>query len=228
MLSNQPGIFAEQYRRMNIARPSTTGTPMSQTAIPLPRGASSVLADVIPTVRERTMLLVMAGALLTAAASQVKIPLGFTPVPVNLATFSAVLVGGALGARRGAASMGLFLICGIVGFPFFTGANSGWAYFTGATGGYLLAYPLMAVIVGVAAQHGRDRHVPAFIVAVVMANMAVYVVGAAWLAHVINVPLIGSDTSAWSLGIRPFLAGDAVKMIAAGLAFPAAWRFVER
>ena len=52
----------------------------------------------IPAVRARTVFLVMAGALLTAAASQVKIRLGFTPGPVNLSTFSAVLVGGAIAA----------------------------------------------------------------------------------------------------------------------------------
>lgn len=201
---------------------------MSETYFPAPSRAHAVLIDAIPTIRERTILLVIGGALLTAAASQVRIPLGFTPVPINLATFAAVLVGGSLGARRGAASMGLFLIAGIVGLPFFAGANGGWEYFSGATGGYLVAYPLMAVIVGLAAERGSDRHVVPFVLAVVAANLAVYVIGAAWLAHVVDVPLFGSESSAWALGVRPFLAGDLVKMMAAGLLFPTAWRFVGR
>lgn len=186
----------------------------------------TVLADLLPALRYRSALLVISGALLTAVASQIRIPLGFTPVPINLATFAAVLTGGALGARRGATSMGLYLALGIVGLPFFADWSSGWSYFTGATGGYLICYPLMAAIVGAAAEQGRDRHVVPFVVAIVAANALVYTVGAVWLAHVVNVPLFG-DPSAWTLGVRPFVAGDVVKMLAAGLLFPAAWRFVD-
>lgn len=185
-----------------------------------------VLADLLPAVRQRTVVLVVAGALLTALASQIRIPLGFTPVPINLATFAAVLAGGALGARRGAASMGLFLVLGIVGFPFFAGANGGWEHVVGATGGYLVCYPVMAAIVGAAAERGRDRNVGTMLVAIVLANLVIYSVGALWLAHVVGVPVFGWDSSAFSMGVQPFLAGDAVKMLAAGVLFPTAWRLL--
>lgn len=185
-----------------------------------------VLADLLPKVRARTVVLVVAGALFTAAASQVRIPLGFTPVPINLATFAAVLTGGALGMRRGVASMGLYLVLGMVGLPFFAEASGGWTHFSGATGGYLLAYPAMAAIVGFAAERGRDRRVGPFIFAVALANLAVYVLGASWLAHVVEVPLLGADPSAFSMGIRPFLAGDILKMLAAGLLLPATWKLI--
>jgi len=188
--------------------------------------AQPVLADLVPTVRWRTVALVVGGALLTAAASQVRIPLGYTPVPINLATFAVALTGGALGARRGVASMALFLALGIVGFPFFADGGSGWATATGATGGYLLAYPVMAAIVGFAAERGRDRSVGSFTAAIVLANLAVYVIGAVWLAQYLDIPLFGGTKNAFELGVRPFLAGDAAKMIAAGLLFPAAWRLV--
>lgn len=199
---------------------------MSSFAPPVPSSRPVVLIDVVPVLRNRTMVLVVSGALLTALASQVRIPLGFTPVPINLATFAAVLTGGALGVRRGAASMGLYLALGIVGLPFFADWSSGWSTFTGATGGYLICYPLVAAIVGAMAERGRDRHFAPFVAAIVAANAVVYFVGAAWLAHVIDVPMFG-DPSAWTLGVRPFLAGDVVKMVAAGLLFPATWRFVD-
>lgn len=182
-----------------------------------------VLADLVPALRDRTLLLVLGGALLTAAASQIRIPLGFTPVPINLATFAVALTGGALGARRGTASMALYLALGLVGLPFFADWSSGWSTLSGATGGYLVGYPLMAAVVGAAADRGRDRHVATFVASIVVANAILYVVGAIWLAHVIDVPMFG-DPSAWTLGVRPFLAGDVVKMLAAGLLFPAAWR----
>ena len=200
---------------------------MSELITPLPRPVRPVLADVVPALRDRTVLLVISGAFLLAAASQIRVPLGFTPVPINLGTFAAVLLGGALGARRGAASTGVFLVAGIVGLPFFAGWNGGWTYFTGATGGYLLCYPVMAALVGLAADRGRDREIVPFVTAVLLANIVLYTVGATWLAHVVDVPMFGSEASAWALGIRPFLAGDLAKMIAAGLLFPAVWRFIE-
>lgn len=195
---------------------------MSTTAVhPQP-----VLADLLPAVRWRSIALVAAGALLTALTSQIRIPLGFTPVPINLATFSVALTGGALGARRGVTSMGLYLAAGIVGLPFFANASSGWDTVTGATGGYLVAYPILAAVVGLAADHGRDRHLGTFIVAIVAGNAMVYTLGALWLAHILDVPMFGLEDSAFSMGVRPFLAGDLAKMLGAGMLFPATWRLL--
>ncbi|MFP5488217.1 MAG: biotin transporter BioY [Acidimicrobiia bacterium] len=187
-----------------------------------------VLADRLVGARVHTAVLVVGGALLVAAASQIRIPLGFTPVPINLGTFAVVLAGGVLGARRGIMSIGLFLLAGVVGLPFFQGWNSGWTYATGATAGYLVGYLVMAAIVGVAAERGGDRHPLPFFAAVVAANAAVYVLGASWLAQHLGVPMFGGESSAWELGVRPFLAGDAVKMAAAALLFPAAWQAIAR
>lgn len=187
-----------------------------------------VLADRFVGLRDRTLVLVVAGALLTAAASQIRIPLGFTPVPINLGTFAVVLTGGVLGARRGAMSIGLYLAAGLVGLPFFQGWSGGWTYATGATAGYLVGYLVMAFVVGAAADRGRDRHPVPFFAAIVVANAAVYALGAAWLSRHLGVPFFGGESSAWELGVRPFLAGDAVKMVAAALLFPAAWHALDR
>lgn len=204
---------------------SAAATP---TSFPIATRPRPVLADLLPDVHQRTVALVISGALLTALASQVRIPLGFTPVPINLATFAAALVGGALGARRGAASMSLFVVLGVVGLPFFAGANGGWEYATGATGGYLICYPVMAAIVGAAAERGGDRRVGPFVITIVAANLVLYTVGSLWLARTTGSPLFGWEDSAFSMGVRPFLAGDAVKMVAAALLFPATWRLIGR
>lgn len=198
---------------------------MSDASLAPSRPDQTVLADLVG-LRGRTVVLVLTGTLLTAAASQIRIPLGFTPVPINLGTLAVVLTSGVLGARRGTASIGLYLVLGLVGLPIFQGWNGGWTYATGATAGYLVGYLVMALIVGTAADRGRDRRPIPFLAAIVLANAAVYVLGASWLAYELYVPMFGGASSAWELGVRPFLAGDAVKMLAAGLLFPAAWRFV--
>ncbi|CAN5607331.1 hypothetical protein BH23ACT3_BH23ACT3_11470 [soil metagenome] len=60
--------------------------------------------------------------------------------------------------------------------------------------------------------------------AMLAATAIIYTLGALWLAYVIDVPVFGSDRSAWTLGVRPFLAGDTVKLVLAGIVLPTAWK----
>lgn len=187
-----------------------------------------VLADLLPRVRWHAAALVAGGAGLIALASQLRVPLGFTPVPINLATFAVALTGGALGVRRGVASVLVFLLAGLVGMPVYTNAGSGWSTFTGATGGYLVGYVALAAITGWAARRGRDRHLVSSVAAVVAGNVVLYMLGTLWLAHTLDVPVLGWESSGFTMGVRPFLAGDAVKMAAAGALFPVAWSRLGR
>lgn len=97
------------------------------------------------------------GALLVAAAAQVAVPLPGTPVPMTLQPLAVLLVGGLLGARLGALSMILYLAMGIAGLPVFTPTVPlvGVARLMGPTGGYLLAYPVAAFVVGKFSDPGR-------------------------------------------------------------------------
>src|SRR3989339_1178484 len=87
-------------------------------------------------------------AALTAAVSPIKIPLGFTPVPITLQTLMVLLSGAMLGARYGALSQFLYLVLGAAGLPVFAGGSGGIASLFGPTGGYLFSYPIAAFIVG--------------------------------------------------------------------------------
>lgn len=184
-----------------------------------------VLADLWPQTKVRTAALVVGGALLTAAASQLRIPLGFTPVPVNGLTFAALLVGGVLGARRGVAAVGLFWVLGAIGLPFYAGGQGGWTHATGATAGYLVGAVVAAAVVGMVAERGGDRRVATSVIAMLAVNVAlIWVPGTLWLAHVVNVPVFGAGSSAYMMGIEPFILGDLAKMALAGLLLPAGWR----
>ncbi|HWP82739.1 MAG TPA: biotin transporter BioY [Bacteroidota bacterium] len=85
-------------------------------------------------------------ALLTAIGAQIEIP--HQPVPYTLQTFFVLLAGALLGARRGFMSMSLYLLVGLLGLPVFSGAGFGLARILGPTGGYLLAFPLAALVIG--------------------------------------------------------------------------------
>lgn len=199
-----------------------------------PISKPSVLIDAIPVrfipqVKVRNATLVIGGALLVALASQIKIPLGFTPVPINGLTFATLVVGGVLGARRGAAALSLFWVLGVIGLPFFQGGNNGWTYATGATGGYLVGSVLAAAVVGAVAERGGDRRVLTSVATMVTVNVVlIWGLGTLWLSHVMNIPVFGATPSGFAYGIRPFIAGDIFKVVLAGLLLPAGWSGVAR
>ena len=166
-------------------------------------------------------LLVILGSLLVAALAQVSIPLPFTPVPITGQTFAVLLVGAALGARRGAASLGLYVAQGAFGLPVFAGGASGLAKLTGPTGGYLVGFGAAAYVVGFLAGRGLDRRLWTALGAFVIGELVIYLVGVPWLAQ-----FIGWDKALVG-GLWPFLPGDAVKAVLAALALPSAWALVR-
>lgn len=144
-----------------------------------------------------------------AAASQVAIPLPFTPVPITLQPLLVVLAGMMLGPVFGAASMMVYLVAGAAGLPVFAPLGApGVLRFLGPTGGYLLAYPVAAYVAGLLASRTRDFSGRAL--AAGAGILTLYVGGLAQLAV-----LTGSLTRAALLGVAPFVALDAVKALAA-------------
>lgn len=181
-----------------------------------------VLADRVPRVTARDVLLVIAGALLVAATAQIIIPLPVTPVPITGQTFGVLLVGAALGPARGASALLLYLMLGLVGLPFYAGGESGWQAATGATGGYLVGFIVAAWLVGQLARRGFDRKPWSTAVAFIVGSLIIYAFGVPWLAVTAEMSMVDALRN----GAVPFLIGDGIKaLLAAGL-LPLAWRGV--
>jgi len=154
---------------------------------------------------------VVAGALLVAVGAQISVPLPGTPVPLTFQVPAALVVGGLLGRRLGAASLVLYLVLGAAGLPVFAPIGlPGFARLIGPTGGYLLALPLAAAVMGLACQ--GERSIVKLAVGLVSGLAVIYAGGVAQLAI-----LDGDLAIAWRIGSLPFLAGDAVKLLLAGL-----------
>ncbi len=169
----------------------------------------------------RDLILILLGALFIAALAQVEIPLPFTPVPITGQTFGVLLVGAALGSKRGATSLASYLALGLFGLPFFAAGAHGLNILIGATGGYLIGFILAAYVIGFLAERGLERSVRTSIIPFLIGTIIIYTCGVAWLAVV-----LGSFSKAIMAGLLPFLIGDMIKLIAASLALPAAWKFV--
>ena len=178
---------------------------------------------VLPRTAAVSATLVVGFALLTALAAQIRIELGFTPVPITGQTFAVLLSGAVLGAGLGAASQGVYLALGLV-FPFYAGGKSGWDVATGATGGYLVGFVVAAWFVGYLAERKQDRTVATAIPALLAGSVIIHLFGVPWLAHILKV----GGTRAAELGSFPFIAGDLFKVVLAGVALPASWKLVER
>lgn len=171
----------------------------------------SVLAD---------LGLILLGSLLVAAAAQISIPL--QPVPITGQTFAVLLVGMALGSRRGALALTLYLAQGVAGLPVFAEAKFGLATVQGPTGGYILGFIAAAWLVGVLAERGFDRNLLTTLAAMVAGNVVIYVCGLVWLQ-----PVIGSWEATLKAGLYPFLFGDAIKAVLAALLLPSAWKMTK-
>jgi biotin transport system substrate-specific component len=180
-----------------------------------------VLADLLPGAVARDVLVIAGGALLTGLAAQVSIHTGLSPVPFTLQTMAVLVSGAALGSARGVLSMALYLVAGMAGVPWFAGSSHGVG---GPAFGYLLGFVLAAGLVGALAKRGADRRVASTVVLMVLGSLVIYVVGTVWLAANLHLGL----RDAFDLGVRPFLATDAIKLAIAALAFPSAWAFVRR
>jgi len=94
----------------------------------------------------------------------------------------------------------------------------------GATGGYLLGFLLAGAIVGRLAELGWDRHVGGAVVAMLIGNLTIYLVGIPWLMAATGFDL----GTAIDKGLAPFVFGDLLKLALAGIAFPVAWWLVGR
>ncbi|WP_448605437.1 biotin transporter BioY [Thermoflexus hugenholtzii] len=194
-----------------------------------------VLSDLlIPAALRRTRaqqrladaVLILGGSLLTALMARVEIPLPFTPVPITGQTFAVLLVGAALGSRRGALSMAVYLLEGALGLPVFAGGAAGLARLRGPTGGYLIGFIAAAFVTGWLAERGWDRRPATTALAMLAGNAVIYLFGLPWLARFVGGFL--GPKGALALGLLPFVPGDLLKLLLATFAFPSAWLLVRR
>jgi biotin transport system substrate-specific component len=150
------------------------------------------------------------GALLVALAAQVVVPVPFSPVPMTLQPLAVLVVGGLLGAAGGLAALILYLTLGVLGLPVFAAGASGALHLAGPTGGYLLAFPIAAMVTG--AVVGRKAElakgsVLRVLLACALGMVIIHAGGVAQLA------LLGGDsTLAFRVGFIPFLTGDLLKI----------------
>jgi biotin transport system substrate-specific component len=187
--------------------------------------AVTLRAAVLPRASVVTdTLLVAGGAMFIALVAQVAFYLPFTPVPVTGLTFGVLVTGAAMGLVRGLLATVLYVLLGVAGLPVYADASYGIDVLIGVTGGYLVGSVLAAALTGYLAEQAWDRKVVSAVPAMLLGELVIFTVGVGWLMVVLDVGL----GEGLALGLVPFILGEVVKLVAAGLLLPGAWKLVDR
>jgi biotin transport system substrate-specific component len=158
----------------------------------------------------KQVAIVVGASLFVALCARVTIPLPFTPVPLTLQNFGVVLVGLLLGSRRGFAALALYLVEGAAGLPVFNPTGPGGTLqLFGVTGGFLMAYPLVAGLAGYVMERGRKTFARAA-VAGLLAEVLLFAGGLSWLAI-----QTGSMKLALQFGLYWFVFAEVIKVLMA-------------
>ena len=158
----------------------------------------------------RPAAIVFGASLFVALCARVTVPLPFTPVPLTLANFGVLVVGLLLGSSRGFAALALYLVEGVIGLPVFNPAGpGGFAQLLGPTGGYLMAYPLVAGLAGWLMERGHKTFARAAL-AGLLAEGVLFTVGLGWLTI-----WAGSLKRAFFYGLYGFVFAEVIKVLLA-------------
>lgn len=161
-------------------------------------------------------LLITAGVVLLAIASQLSVPL--KPVPLTFQSATVVLIGMAYGARRGSYVILGYLLSGSIGLPVFANFSSGLAEFTGPTGGYLIGFLPAAYLCGLLAQRGFATHFLYTFLSACVGACIIFSLGLVVLAQYVGLQ------EAVTLGLLPFLVSEPIKLIVVSMLVPRVWK----
>ena len=153
----------------------------------------------------KTFVLIFLGTIALTISAKLKIP--FYPVPMTMQTFVVLFLGLAFGYKIGLATVGVYLLEGIIGIPVFSNSPEkgvGIAYFTGPTMGYLIGF-LFAVLL--AGYLSLKKNIFIVFGKLIFSVSVIYLFGAIWLGT-----LIGWDKPIFKLGVTPFLLAELFKI----------------
>ena len=154
----------------------------------------------------KSLVVVILGSLALTISAKIKIP--FYPIPMTMQTFVVLFLGISLGHKIALASVGLYLVEGIVGLPVFSNSPEkgiGLIYFTGPTMGYLIGF-LTACYLASKIKINDNFFIILF--KLIIAVSTIYILGLTWLGI-----LIGWDKPIFALGAKPFLLAEVFKIM---------------
>ena len=159
--------------------------------------------------KTRDIVLIGVFAAMICVFAPFSVPVG--PIPISLASF-AVYIASALGAKKGCAAVGIYILIGALGLPVFSGFSGGISKIAGLTGGYIIGYMFCALLSGIIIERAGNKK-SAYPMAFIIGTAILYAFGTAWFMIQSGNGLYESLLAC----VIPFLIGDAVKITAASV-----------
>ncbi len=184
----------------------------------------TLIDAIIPKIESKTLslakdiVLVLGFAILTGISAKLKIEIW--PVPITMQTFVVLLAGALLGSKKGALSQITYLLIGMSGLPWFV-RGGGIGYIMSPTFGYIIGFVFAAYSIGWLCERGFDRNLKTAILAMLIGNIILYIPGLFWLAKFIGFGKV------LAVGFYPFILGDLLKFILAGVLLPLGWKVIK-
>lgn len=183
-----------------------------------------VLADLFANSLVKNAVLVFGGAMFMVLCQQISIAVPPSPVPITGGTLGVMLIGSALGSKRGASAIVLYLMMGLF-FPVYSEGREGLEVLVNsASSGYFLGFVVAAYIVGMLAERGSDRKFLTAFASFVFAQLVIFGFG------LVGLKLVTGENWAWVIhnGFVIFIIGGLVKAAIGAIAMPAAWQLAEK
>ena len=166
-------------------------------------------------IKTKQMVLIALMTAVTCVLGPLSIPLPFSPVPISLTNFAIFLAIFVLGMKNGTISFIIYLLLGAFGVTVFSSFRGGLQVLAGPTGGYLIGFIFLALIMGFALDHFDRKLVPT-IIGMIIGMVVCYAFGTVWLAKLLSL----SFKEGLMMGVIPYLAGDVAKIIIAAIVGP--------
>lgn len=150
-------------------------------------------------------------AALIGAGAFIHVPLG--PAHISFQTTAIMLAGFILGPKKAALALAAYLACGFIGLPMFGRGKAGPASFLGPTAGFLVGFPVGAVIASLSiyVTGSRTRRVIAMVFFGFLGTVAILGLGTVG----IRLTIITDWHRAFTIGFLTFLPGDLLKLFLA-------------
>jgi biotin transport system substrate-specific component len=170
----------------------------------------------------------MGGVAFLAVLAQIAIPVPGSPVPVTGQTLGVFLIATTYGARLAGLTFVTYLLAAIAGAPIFAASSTlpshGLARITSATGGYLIGMLVATIVIGYLAEKKADRKFRTSFPMLILGSVVIFTFGLTWL----KLSLALSWADAISIGLIPFIFGEALKITITATSLPIIWKKISR
>ena len=161
---------------------------------------------------------VLFGSIILIISAKIKIDL--YPVPMTLQPLAVLMIGMLFGRNLAIATIGLYILQGIAGFPVFA-YGGGLLYLFGPTGGFIVGFFIAGLVLGELADRGWGRNILSSIFCMMLGMFIIYFFG------ILQLSAIKGFAFAIIKGFYPFLVGDLYKLLVAGILVPFIWRLAK-